>query len=105
MTIYLEIQLDSCITYFNAKNLEYQISRAQKDVVIVDSDSSAGRKENKLDKSEIDSDEIDNGEVGDNEIGKKVQKTSKFKNLFKSEKTIELDFLILGARLAFTKLR
>ena len=56
-------------------------------------------------------DKIDDGKDRDNEVGKKGQKTSKFKNVFKSKKlskskkTIRLDFFILGARLTFTKLR
>ena len=53
----------------------------------------------------MDDDEIGNGKVRDDEIGKNGRKTSKSKNLFKSKKTIGLDFLTLGARLAFTKLR
>ena len=47
----------------------------------------------------IDSGEVDGGEVGDNKVGKKVQ------NLSKSKKTVRLDFLILGAKLAFNELK
>ena len=50
--------------------------------------------------------ELDEGEVEDDEFRKNVQKMSKFKNLSKSQKTVgSLDFLTLGAKLAFTKLR
>ena len=59
----------------------------------------------KLDRSKVDGNEVDRGEVKKDEVGKKVQKTSKSKNLSKSKKTIRLGFFILGARLAFTKLR
>ena len=59
----------------------------------------------KLDESRIDDDEVDGNEVGDDEVETKVQKSSKFKNLFKSKKTVELDFVTPGAKLAFTKLR
>ena len=60
----------------------------------------------KFDRSKIDDGEIDGYKDGDNEIGKKGHKMSKSKNLFKSKKTVEYsDFLILGVRLAFTKLR
>ena len=50
-------------------------------------------------RSKIDDDKFDGGEVGDDEVGKKVQKLSKFKKMVGS------DFLTLGAKLAFTKLR
>ena len=55
--------------------------------------------------SKIDSGEFDSGKVEDYEIGKKVQKTSKSKNLTKFKKTVEIDFLTPRAKLAFTKLR
>ena len=57
-------------------------------------DSRAGR-----DRSELDGSEVDGDEVRDNEVGKKVQ------NLSKSKKTVQSDFLTLGAKLAFAKLR
>ena len=69
-------------------------------VVKVGSDSRAGRN-----RSELDGSEIDGSEVGDNEVGKKVQKLSQSKNLSKSKKTIQSDFLILGAKLVFAELR
>ena len=56
--------------------------------------------------SEIDNNEPDSGEVKVDEVRKKVQKTTKSKNLSKSKKVIgPLDFLTLGAKLVFTKLR
>ena len=67
----------------------------------VGSDNRAGRVGSK-----IDSDEVDGGEVEVDKVGKKVQKKTKSKNLSKSKKTIgSSDFLILGAKLAFTKFR
>ena len=68
-------------------------------------DSKAGRDKSKLDKSKVDNNKFNSGEVGDNEVEKKVQKLFKSKNLFKPKKTIGLDFLTAGARLAFIKLR
>ena len=50
-------------------------------------------------RSEIDDVEVGGGEVEDDEVGKKVQKSSKSKNLSR------LDFLTLGARLTFIELR
>ena len=59
-----------------------------------------------IDKSEIDDVEDDGGKVEVDEVGKKVQKSFKSKNLSKFKKTVRsLDFLTLGAKLAFTKLR
>ena len=63
--------------------------------------SKAEHEGSKLDRSKFHGNEVDGGEVEDNEVGEKVQKRSKFKNLYKSTS----DFLIPGARLAFTKLR
>ena len=51
-----------------------------------------------IDGSEMDDVEVDGGEVGVDEVEKKGQKMSK-------SKTIGSDFLIPGAKLAFTKLR
>ena len=66
----------------------------------VDGDSRVRHDGNELDESKVDS-----GEVVDDEIRKKVQKMFKSKNLSKSKKTVGSDFLTLGVKLAFTKLR
>ena len=55
--------------------------------------------------SEMDDVEVDSNKVKVDEVGKKARKTSKSKNLSKSQKTVRLDFLTSGAKLAFTKLR
>ena len=68
-------------------------------------DSRARRGRNEIDRSGMDNVKVDDGEVEVDEVGKKGQKTSKSKNWSKSKKTIRLDFLTPGARLAFTKLR
>ena len=69
-------------------------------------DSRAGRGGSEIDRSEIDDVKIDGGEVEVDEVGKKVQKSSKSKNSSKSKKTVRSsNFLTLGAKLAFTKLR
>ena len=52
-----------------------------------------------FDGSRIDDNEVDDSKVGNDKVEKKVQKSSKSKNLSKS------DFLTPGAKLAFTKLR
>ena len=78
--------------------------RPGKSVVGVDDNNRAGYERSKLDGSELDGGEIDGGKV-DDKIEKKGQKTSKFKKLSKSQKTLGSDFLIPRARLAFTKLR
>ena len=52
-----------------------------------------------FDGSRIDDIEVDAGENGDDEVEKKVQKSSKSKNLSKS------DFLTPGAKLVFIKLK
>ena len=63
-----------------------------------------GRGRNEI--SRMDDVEVDGGEVEVDEVGKKVQKLSKSKNSSKFKKTVRsLDFLTLGAKLAFTKLR
>ena len=72
----------------------------KKDRVGVDGDSKT-----KHNRNELDGYEVNGGEVRDNKIGKKVQKTFKFKKSRKSKKTVESDFLTLGARLTFIKLR
>ena len=56
-------------------------------------------------RSRIDDGEVNGNEFEDNEIGKKVQKSSKSKNLSKSKKIVRSDFFIPGAKLLFTKLR
>ena len=57
-------------------------------------------------RSEIGSGEVDGVEVRDDEVGKKVQKTSKSKNLTKFKKTVgSLNFPTSRAKLAFTKLK
>ena len=59
-------------------------------------------------KDELDGSEVDGDKIRANDITKKknYSKTSKFKKLFKPKKKIgSLDFLILRARLVFTKLR
>ena len=71
----------------------------------VGSNSKAGRDKSELDRSRMDDVEVDGTEVEDNEVGKKVQKTSKFKNLSKSKKTVESSFFTPRARLAFIELR
>ena len=54
----------------------------------------------------IDGGKVDGGDIGDDEIGKKVQKTTKSKNPSKSKKKIgSSEFLTLGAKLTFIKLR
>ena len=82
------------------------MTQPKKSRVEVGNDSRAGHDKNKLNKSGIDSIEIDGGEVGNVEVEKKVQKTSKSKNLFKFKKSVESsDFFTPRAKLAFTKLR
>ena len=71
----------------------------------VGNDKRAGCNRSELYKNEIDNVEVDGGKVRDNEVSRKGQKTSKSKNLSKFKKTVELDFLIPRARLAFIKLR
>ena len=68
-------------------------------------DSRAKRNGSELDGSMFDNSEVDDGELGDSEVKKKVQKSSKSKNLSKYKKTIGSDFFTLRARLVFTKLR
>ena len=88
------------------------MTRPRKGGVRVDGDSKTGRNERyKLNGKETGNNEVD-GEIDnkvDDKIEKKGQKISKSKNLFKklpkSKKTVRSDFLTLGARLAFIKLR
>ena len=49
--------------------------------------------------------EMDDVEVDGGKVGKKARKSSKFKNLSKTQKTVGSDCLTLGAKLAFTELR
>ena len=56
-------------------------------------------------RSRTDDGEVDGNEVGNNEVGKKVQRSSKSKNLSKFKKTVGLDFLTPRAKLAFTELK
>ena len=90
--------------------------RLKKAVVGVSDNNRAWRDRNKLDGSkldgvevdgvEVDGVEVDGGEVEVDKVEKKVQKTSKSKNLSKSKKKIRFsDFLTLKAKLAFTELR
>ena len=74
-------------------------------MVRVGGDKIAGYDKSKLNKNEFDNGEVDGGKVGDDKVGKKSQNLFKSKNLSKSKKTVKSDFFILGARLAFTKLR
>ena len=73
--------------------------------VEVNGDSKAGHGRSKIDKSGMDDIQVDGGEVEVDKIEKKGQKTSKSKNMSKSKKTVESNFLIPGAKLAFTILR
>ena len=75
-------------------------------VVGVGGDSRARRDANKLDRNELGGNEVDGGEVKVDEVGKKVQKTTKSKNLSKSKNTVgSSDFLTPKAKLAFIELR
>ena len=72
----------------------------------VDGDSRARYVRSEIDESGMNDVEVDGDKVEVDEVGKKVQKSSKFKILSKSKKTIRsLDFLTLRAKLAFTKLK
>ena len=57
----------------------------EQSVVKVGGDSKAGRDRTKLDGSKFNDDEVDGGEDKVDEVGKKVQETSKSKNLSKSQ--------------------
>ena len=82
------------------KTSSIKSAEPRKGGVGVDGDSRARR-----DRSELDRDEINSGEVGDDKVRKKVQNLSKSKKSSKFKKTIGLNFLTFGARLAFTELR
>ena len=64
--------------------------------------SKARHEGSKLDRSELHNGDVDGGEVEVDEVEKKFQKC---KNLSKSKKAVGSNFLISGARLAFTELR
>ena len=88
------------------KKLEYKICQSKKGKVGIGDNSRAGCDGSKFDKIEMDNVEVNGGKVGDDEVEKKVQKTSKSKNLSKSKKTVgPLSFFIPGVKLAFTKLK
>ena len=75
-------------------------------VVGVGSNSKARHDVSKLDRNKLDGNKIDSDEVKVDEVGKKVQKTTKFKNSYKSKKAVgPSDFFTSGAKLAFTELR
>ena len=82
-----------------------KIAGLRKGGVGVGGDSRAERGGSKIDRSEIDNVEIDSNEIKVDEIKKKDRKMSKSKNLSKSKIIVVLNFLIPGAKLAFTKLR
>ena len=86
------------------KTLNTELAKPRKGVVGFGGGGRAGRDIGKLDKSRIDNVEVDGGKVRNNEVRKKSQKETS-KNLSKSKKIVELDFLTLRARLAFTKIR
>ena len=67
--------------------------------------SKTGCDGSKFDGSRINAVRVDSGKIKDNEVGKNVQKSSKSKNLFKSQKTVGSDFFTSKAKLIFTKLR
>ena len=74
--------------------------------VVVDGDSTARRGGSEIDESRSNKVQINGGEVEVDKVEKKVQKTSKSKNLSKTKITIgSLNFFTLGAKLAFTKFR
>ena len=82
------------------------LTQSREGVVGIRGSSKVGRDKSELDGGELDSGEVDGSEVEVDEVGKKVQKTSKSKNLSKSKKTVgSSDFFTPGAKLAFTKLR
>ena len=87
------------------KTSSTESAEPRKGVVGVGGGSRAGRDRGGIDGSEMNDVEVDGGEVEVDEVGKKAQKTSKSKNLSKSQKTVGSDFLTPGAKLAFTELR
>ena len=82
------------------KTSSIESAEPRKSGVKVGGNGRAGRGRSEIDGSRMDNVEVDGGEVEVDEVGKKVQ------NLSKSKKTVRsLDFLTLGTKLAFTKLR
>ena len=80
--------------------------RPGKSGVGVGGDNRARYSGSEIDENRKDNVEVDSSKVEVDEVEKKVQKLSKSKNLSKSKKTVKSsDFLIPGAKLAFTKLR
>ena len=72
----------------------------------VGGDSRARRGGKEIDGNGNDNVEVNGGKVEVDEVGKKVQKSSRSKNLFKFKKMIRSsDFLTLEDELTFTKLR
>ena len=87
------------------KTSSTESAEPRKGVVGVGGGSRAGRDRGGIDGSEMNDVEVDGGEVEVDEVGKKARKTSKSKNLSKSQKTVGSDFFTPGAKLAFTELR
>ena len=84
-----------------SKSSEFATQSVKGGVEVGDS-SKAGRDRRELDKNKVHSGKVGGG---DGKIGKRVQKSSKSKNLSKSKKTVRSDFLTPGTKLAFTELR
>ena len=82
------------------KILSTESAEPRKGRVGVGGDSKARRCQNEIDENRMDGVEVDSGQVEVDEVGKKVQNSFKFKKTVRS-----LDFLTLGAKLAFTELR
>ena len=87
------------------KTSSTESAEPRKGIVGVGGGSRAGRDRGGIDRSEINNVEVDGGEDEVDEVGKKARKTSKSKNLSKSQKTVGSDFSTPEAKLAFTKLR
>ena len=84
----------------NTKSVE-----SKKGGVRVGGDSKARHDGSEINESAMNNIKVDGDKVGCDEVEKKVRKMSKSKNLSKSKKRVELDFLTPGARLAYIKLR
>ena len=76
------------------------LTQLRKGGIGVGSDSRAG-----CGGSELNRIKVHGGKIRDNVVGKKVQKSSKSKNLSKFKKTIGSDFFTPGAKLKFPELR
>ena len=85
------------------KTSSTKLAELRKDVVGVVGDSKTRCNRDEFNRNMINDAKVNGGKVRDDEVEKKSQKT--LKNLSKSKKTGGSDFLIFGARLAFTKLR